>query len=113
MTSLAKWKPGRCDEPWKLRIAFKNRELAIDTINGLLTIVYGGLPPGVSATDYGAQCEALKQLSMDDVVAQLRLYWDVTSTELTKAREAGISTLDTEPAPGVPVNISGKRITED
>lgn len=88
---LAKFKAGRIDEPWKVRVIEANRQKAINTMNGLLEIVFAGIPAGVGVTDFEAQCNVIAKLSGEEIAAQLRDYWRIVQKELVMAEANGLT----------------------
>lgn len=92
---LATWKPTKVDEPWKKRVVLDERQTAIRTISGLCTILFNGLPPGVSATDFNAQCDVIASLSGQEIAEQLKQYWRVVGANLDECK--GMSTFDPKP----------------
>ena len=86
MTELAKWKVGRIDEKWKRDVVLQNRDRAIDTINGLNTILFAGTN-GKTWNDFEAQISNLRGLTGDEIADQLLAYWNVTQRELAQKVE--------------------------
>lgn len=86
MTDLAKWKRGRVDEEWKLKVIEKNRENAISIVNGLNTILFGG-PSNKPWNVFEEQTSLLRGLTGDQIADALNAYWAVNEADLKQGRE--------------------------
>lgn len=87
---LAKWKDGVVDEPWKRRVILADRQRAIRTVNGLGTILFGSVFPGVAVTDFEGQCEVLRKLSGDQIASAMLDYWKRIGRQLEASKQFAV-----------------------